>query len=142
MLWLIDATAPVTDVPADLAAHERRVLRVVNKIDVHGAGDVVADHAISAREGTGVQVLVAKLAALAREAAHGVGDPAITQLRHRQQIEACLDALKDVRPSSKLPPEIAAEQLRIAAESLGRIVGRIDPEDVLDQVFARFCIGK
>ena len=142
VLWLIDATAPVTNVPADLAAHERRVLRVVNKIDVHGAGDVVADHAISAREGTGVQDLVAKLAALAREAAHGAGEPAITQLRHRQQIEACLDALKDIRPSSKLPPELAAEQLRIAADALGRIVGRIDPEDVLDQVFARFCIGK
>jgi tRNA modification GTPase len=39
-------------------------------------------------------------------------------------------------------PELAAEQLRIAADALGRIVGRIDPQDVLDQVFARFCIGK
>ena len=41
-----------------------------------------------------------------------------------------------------LDPELAAEQLRLAADALGRIVGRIDPEDVLDQVFARFCIGK
>jgi tRNA modification GTPase len=38
--------------------------------------------------------------------------------------------------------ELAAEELRLATRSLGRITGQIDVEDVLDQVFAEFCIGK
>jgi tRNA modification GTPase len=38
--------------------------------------------------------------------------------------------------------EIAAEELRLAARALGRVTGRVDVEDVLDQVFRNFCIGK
>jgi tRNA modification GTPase len=39
-------------------------------------------------------------------------------------------------------PELAAEDLRLAARALGRLTGRIDVEDVLDAVFRDFCIGK
>jgi len=39
-------------------------------------------------------------------------------------------------------PELAAEDVRLAARALGRVTGRIDAEDILDQVFAKFCIGK
>jgi tRNA modification GTPase len=39
-------------------------------------------------------------------------------------------------------PELAAEDLRLAARALGRITGRVDVEDVLDVIFREFCIGK
>ena len=39
-------------------------------------------------------------------------------------------------------PELAAEDLRHAADSLGRMIGVIDVEDLLDSIFASFCIGK
>ena len=39
-------------------------------------------------------------------------------------------------------PELAAEDLRLAARALARVTGRIGAEDVLDGVFASFCIGK
>lgn len=143
VLWIIDATATAADIPSDLADGGRRVLRILNKVDAAAARhDARTDHAISARTGAGLPELVAKLGRIVREAAEGGEAPAITQLRHRQQIEVCLEALKAVETSSELGPELAAEQLRLAADALGRIVGRIDPEDVLDQVFARFCIGK
>lgn len=142
VLWIVDATAPVADIPADFVGEGRQVLRILNKIDAEGARHIPADHAISAREGTGVPELIAKLDRIVREAASGTDDPAITQLRHRQQIEACLEALYHLNTPAARAPELAAEQLRIAADALGRITGRIDPEDVLDQVFARFCIGK
>ena len=45
-------------------------------------------------------------------------------------------------PGSRNAPELAAEDVRLAARALGRVTGRIDPEDVLDQVFSKFCIGK
>ena len=38
--------------------------------------------------------------------------------------------------------ELVAEELRLAARALGRVTGRVDVEDVLDQVFRNFCIGK
>src|SRR5690606_31524799 len=143
VLWIIDATGPLPDVPPDIAKRGKRVLRVLNKIDAPGIDTrIPADHALSAKPGAGIPELIAKLGAIVREASSGADAPAITQLRHRRQIEACLAALKDVHSRTKLPPELAAEQLRIAADALGRIVGRIDPEDVLDQLFARFCIGK
>ena len=37
---------------------------------------------------------------------------------------------------------LAAEELRYAAQSVGKITGRIDVEDILDTIFGEFCIGK
>jgi tRNA modification GTPase len=143
VLWIIDATAPVADIPADLTERKARVLRVLNKIDAAGVqGAIPTDCAISARTGAGIPELIEKLGMTVR-AATGTGETlAITQTRHRQQLEACLDALAELGTIGGTQTELAAEQLRVAADALGRIVGRIDPEDVLDQVFARFCIGK
>ena len=45
-------------------------------------------------------------------------------------------------PSTPMTHELRAEDLRIAAQALGRITGRVDVEDVLGEIFARFCIGK
>ena len=38
--------------------------------------------------------------------------------------------------------ELAAEELRAAASSLGRLLGRVDVEDILDVIFREFCVGK
>jgi tRNA modification GTPase len=143
ILWVVDATDPALDMPIRADREGQRVLRILNKIDAVDASAIPnTDHAISAKTGEGIPDLVAALGQIVRQAAENDGAPAITQLRHRQQIEACLMALNDVPAAAALGSELAAEQLRLAADALGRITGRIDPEDVLDQVFARFCIGK
>ena len=143
VLWIMDATSPAADIPPDIADRGARVLRVLNKIDVPAArSDVPYDHAISAQTGAGIRELIGALGGIVKMAAGSAETLALTQVRHRKQIEACMEALQSIGLEHGLPPEIAAEQLRIAADALGRIVGRIDPEDVLDQVFARFCIGK
>jgi tRNA modification GTPase len=46
------------------------------------------------------------------------------------------------RAAAEAPPELLAEELWLAARALGRIAGRVDVEDVLDRIFASFCIGK
>ena len=66
----------------------------------------------------------------------------ITQTRHRQQLELCHAALRAFREGDAQAIELRAEDLRQAATALGRITGRVDVEDVLDQVFGRFCLGK
>lgn len=145
IVWIADATTPGGEMPQDLSIHAPRILRVLNKIDVvdRGRRDLAHyDHAISARTGDGLPELVAALGAMVRGTIGSDESPAITQLRHRRQIEACLEALANVDAASEAGAELAAEQLRLAADALGRIIGRIDSEDVLDEVFARFCIGK
>ena len=68
----------------------------------------------------------------------------ITRERHRRLIE---DSLLYVNNALHLfdrgvSLELVAEELRLSVNSLSRIIGRIDVEDVLGEIFSRFCIGK
>jgi tRNA modification GTPase len=64
----------------------------------------------------------------------------ISRERYRVALYECLKHLKHALTTLEL--ELKAEDLRLAARSLGRITGRIDPEDLLDVIFRDFCIGK
>jgi tRNA modification GTPase len=57
----------------------------------------------------------------------------------REAAERISSALTLTEPGHE---ELFAEELRLAARSLGRITGRVDVEDVLDKIFSSFCIGK
>ncbi len=70
-------------------------------------------------------------------------DVLITRKRHRINLEECLDYLqrfceKDLSKDF----EKAAEDLRLATRFLGKIVGKVDVEEILDSIFNDFCIGK
>jgi len=93
---------------------------------------------ISAREGSGVDSLLDALGAFA---AREGGEPAlITRARHRQALTETRNALS--RALQVTQDDLIAEELRLAARSLGRLTGRVDVEDILDVVFRDFCIGK
>ena len=66
--------------------------------------------------------------------------PSLTRARHREALEECLACLQRAETASAL--ELATEDVRMAVRALGRIVGRVDVEEVLDLVFRDFCIGK
>lgn len=71
----------------------------------------------------------------------GAEFPAVTRLRHQALLGEAHSHL--ARALSCLAnPEMAAEDVRLAARALARVTGRIGAEDVLDRVFAEFCIGK
>ena len=91
---------------------------------------------------TGLSALVARIAGIARERIGGREEPVITQARHRAALQDCVQSLRDALAGDVAAMELCAEDLRRAAHALGRITGRVDAEDVLDQVFGRFCIGK
>ena len=67
--------------------------------------------------------------------------PLMTRARHRSELDAAEAALRRFGDPD-LSPELKAEELRIAANHLGRLTGRIDVEEVLGAIFAEFCIGK
>lgn len=66
--------------------------------------------------------------------------PSLTRARHRAALEDCRARLQSAVVADL--PELMAEDLRLAARALGRIVGRVDVEDLLDVIFRDFCIGK
>ena len=67
----------------------------------------------------------------------------ITRERHRKNLEECLVNLKKFNTKKKVGDfDKAAEDLRLATRSLGKITGKVDVEDILDSIFNDFCIGK
>jgi tRNA modification GTPase len=98
--------------------------------------------AISALTGAGIGELIQRLSGIATERIGNLEEPAITQARHRAAVETVAGCLATFLAQPAHQVEMRAEDLRSAIAALGRITGRVDVEDVLDQVFARFCIGK
>ena len=141
---------PATD-PRTRALLDDDTLVVVNKSDrIAGGPPEAAEVAgrpvwfVSARTGAGMEGLLAALEAALSERA-GLGESAgLTRARHRDSLAECVASLRRflARGGGAAELELAAEDLRLAARAVGRISGRVDVEDVLDRVFAEFCIGK
>ena len=122
---------------------------LVNKIDLAelspdltlGGREVVG---VSAKTGQNITAVVDRLAAEIGARYAPSAAPAITRERHRLALVACAEALaRCLGQFDRLAPvELAAEDVRLAVRALGRITGAVDVEDILDIVFADFCIGK
>lgn len=97
--------------------------------------------AISVRSGAGIDRLVERVRGLASEAAGNPEGGIPTRSRHRDAIGMAVGYLRECDVET-LPPEVAAELLRMASDALGRIVGKRGVEDLLDVIFSQFCIGK
>ena len=142
---LFDATTwPALD-PMTLALVDDNTLPVLNKVDRQL---VPADARIAGRlalplslaSGEGFATLLTRVTELVGER-YAPGDaPFLTRARHRTALEECRSALR--RALEAPLPELVAEDLRLAVRALGRITGAVDLEDILDRIFAEFCIGK
>ncbi|MCW5746339.1 MAG: tRNA uridine-5-carboxymethylaminomethyl(34) synthesis GTPase MnmE [Alphaproteobacteria bacterium] len=114
-------------------------------------------YGVSAKTGAGLPTVLKRLTATVAalvgdvpsvrdEAILAVGarllaPPPLTRARHREALSDCLAAL-DRALGGGVAPELVAEDVRLAARSLGRITGRVGVEDLLDVIFRDFCIGK
>jgi len=63
-----------------------------------------------------------------------------SRLRHKDSLAECLQAIGIALSAGEL--DLRAEELRVAANALGRITGRVDVENLLDVIFSEFCVGK
>ncbi len=123
-----------------------RTLKVRSKIDLLDGADSRETSPIamgvSTLTGEGVPDLIARIAVEAMEAVSVTTDPLPFRERHVSELTNAREVLGVFTAMRKAPLELAAEQLRLASDSLARIIGQIDTEDLLDVVFSRFCIGK
>jgi len=150
VVWMVDgADADPPTLPDEiekLAASGVDLIRVVNKTDqlTHAlrkrlASDVVQ---LSVVTGEGLPALISLLSQAVADRTGGSEPAVITRARHRLHLNDCYGSLRAFIDGRGMDAELRAEDLRRAAVSLGRLTGRVDVEDVLDQVFGRFCIGK
>ncbi|MBN9060066.1 MAG: 50S ribosome-binding GTPase, partial [Rhizobiales bacterium] len=100
-----------------------------------------ADIALSARTGEGLDHLVRAIGT-ALDLARPMPAALITRARQRDGISRSLEHLRELEREAGRAIEVKAELLRSAADALGRVTGKVDVEDLLDVIFAEFCIGK
>lgn len=99
--------------------------------------------AISGLTGQGLDALVHRIESILADRAAHAGTA--IRARHGEAIRGALLSLERASGKIKLGPEqaeLAAEEIRSAIRALDSLVGRIDVENILDEIFASFCIGK
>ncbi|PYO98983.1 MAG: tRNA uridine-5-carboxymethylaminomethyl(34) synthesis GTPase MnmE [Gemmatimonadetes bacterium] len=132
-----------------LAQVSAPVVVVHTKSDLETRSDrptVPPSVAVSVVTGAGLADLRRKLAEVAFSRLLALGDvePVVTRARHRDALQravAEVDAFQTARGSG-VDAEAAATHLRAAVGALDDLIGVVTPDDVLDRVFASFCVGK
>ena len=150
VLFLHDLTRAGQDAAYDAAEREIEaslppgvaVIHVWNKADV--AEPSAPGLALSARTGQGLQALRQALLQAAgwQAAPEGVF---IARARHVQALQRCAQHLEAARAHLSLPApalDLLAEELRLAHQALGEITGVFTADDLLGEIFGKFCIGK
>ena len=158
VLACVDDPETAATVAAALRNTRAQVIAVRTKCDVQRPddGELVLIrskmHAraivpVSAETGEGIDELVSAIeVAVAADATPSEADaPLLTRERHRFAVSHALDEVRAFRvgwQNDELPAPVAAVHLREAVTTLEDLIGAVDVEDVLDEVFRRFCVGK
>lgn len=145
-LVVLDATEPGVD-GRIAALIDMNTIVLDNKTDLAGSversasfPDCLEYRPISVKTGLGIEALIGRISEIVAERLSAHEGPIATRQRHREALREAVDALG--RTEKAQLPELAAEDIRLAARALGRITGRVDIDEILDTVFRDFCIGK
>ena len=155
VIAVVDASAPVEELPVDHLPVEGGLV-AWNKVDLPGAAPAPPAAlleraagwvAVSAATGAGLDDLAGAVAErLAGGAEDGASVGAVglaaRHLRSLEEARAGVNRALDALQAPGVPLDQAAEELRVATDALDGIAGRTTPEDLLDRIFAQFCLGK
>jgi tRNA modification GTPase len=138
-IFLLDGNSPNPDGPPPFLIPEPDDICVQGKSDLLTGGEM----GVSGLTGQGVDELVAEVSR--RLSARAASAGMLTRERHRVAVARAIGALETAlvevrRGSGRI--EIAAAEIRSAIRALESLVGRVDVENLLDEIFASFCIGK
>jgi tRNA modification GTPase len=149
IIYLADATRGLTDLDRrflrSCAEAEERLIRVWNKCDLSDLPPPPDFLPLNAAGGEGVPALLAEISRrVILRAPVDTETPIIDSLRQKQLLETALGALKDFRAglADHLPLDVLAVDLKEAMDALAEITGEITSQDILNTIFASFCVGK
>ena len=155
VLLLVDSRwgiTPEDQAILDTLPAELPIVYVYNKIDLldrssavdYGAGTTAGVY-ISAKTGAGIELLRQKLLETAGWESGSAGEGIfMARQRHLRALVAASEHLENARglAVSEIDLELLAEELRLAQRALSSITGEFGADDLLGEIFARFCIGK
>jgi len=125
-----------------------RSILIVNKVDsskikISSKLKKLKPILISIKKHKNIQKVIALIKHKIKNQFKGNEHILITRMRHRKNLEECFNHLKNFhKKSDQNDFDKAAEDIRLASRSLGKITGKFDVEDILDSIFNDFCIGK
>ncbi len=123
----------------------KNIIKVLNKIDLQNNVSENSDIQISALTGKGINELFDKMisSVFSRET-YSEQDIVVSNSRHHNCLKNAKSALDEAFQSveKQMSGEFIATDIRSAIDQLGEIVGKISSEDVLNNIFSKFCIGK
>ena len=130
-----------------MSADSQRRILVLNKSDLlpDPSWQGVSGIAVSCATGAGLDALRAAIRDLVLHGGSMTGDHLVAiNARHKSCFERMTSRLQAAREAmiEKKAPEFIALDLREAMQALGEVIGLVDSEQVLDAIFAQFCIGK
>lgn len=149
VIQMVDAGADTET--EDIALHEgQSLIRVVNKIDTltNKRGKSAAEDAqtiyMSAKSGEGVEQLRTRLRASIDTEGIYAGETVISNGRHYEALQRASHALAQARHAltTGLSGELLSEELREVLHHLGEITGEVTSQEILNNIFSKFCIGK
>lgn len=140
-LIILDASNPSSYDKEILSMIDTNTIVLINKIDQEpNYIDIENSIKISINKNIGLDNFLQSLSEFIAKKFSLSSDPLITRERHRYHLNNCYETLSYFTLTK--PLELACEDLRLSARSLGQIVGTIDVETILDEIFINFCIGK
>ncbi len=148
ILFLVDAVRGLEEEDRALMeryGRETAVIPVWNKTDLTSAACPDGLLPISSRTGSGLGQLHNAIAAqILRGHMADCGEPVIDSARQKAGLERCLASLRSFRAGieARLPLDMLAVDLREALDSLGEITGKVFSEQIIREMFSRFCVGK
>ena len=153
ILYLIDLAEPIKEIKQELNWLEEQAipyLAIGNKADKVGAAEIKAfaaipnSIAISAINLEDLQRLEDQILEKVNIDSFTTGDTVVTNIRHQQELLNTQDDLNRVLHSIDvgITNDILAMDIRQALHHLGEITGTITTDDLLDNIFSKFCIGK
>ena len=149
VIHMIDATLPEISCKPDFTLRpDQQLLTVANKIDKTPATLTLPENAIgiSAKQGTGLDRLYDALRGAIDTEVLYHGDPVVSNNRHYEALTTAREALDRALEGlgNDLPTDLLSEEIRQVIHHLGSITARgaIAPDEVLQNIFSKFCIGK
>lgn len=160
ILWVVDAESSkehLEELATQILPHSisKTVVLVFNKIDtissskLNALKEILIDNIqerlfISAKHQLGTNELEDKLIELANIPSIGEQDIIVTNLRHYEALNRALTAIRRVSEglTNNIPTDFLAQDIRECMHYLGEITGDISTDDILGNIFSKFCIGK
>ena len=137
---LYDATNSTHDDALD-TSKTIYVANKIDKLDEHNIKNIPSNHLkISAKQNIGVDELVEKILEIIKNNFANSSNYLITRERYRIALEDCLEHLNTFSLDKEI--ELSAEDIRLACRSIGKITGYVEVDEILDNIFGSFCIGK